>query len=270
MKIWILGGHGFVGKALQKACMERKVAWVASHHEEVDVLDLKRLIQMGDCVRPTHIVNCAVYRGPSVEMAFQVNAMGAKNVALAAFELGAQLVHLSEDSVFDMKAKVPYREEDLCKPLSVYGESKLAGEQFLREVMAGACVLRTSWVFGLGGKDLLCSLPRFFTEEEVVKVPLDDIGSATYVRDLAEVILDIADKAGVFHFNNKGILSRFEMAQSLYEKLKAKGKSMKCKKIEPVSLGQCYRVLDTSCIEKTLGKIPRGWDEIVNEFVGAL
>jgi dTDP-4-dehydrorhamnose reductase len=270
MKIWILGGHGFVGKALQKACMERKIAWVASQHEEVDVLDLKRLIQMGDCVRPTHIVNCAVYSGPDVEMAFQVNATGAKNAALAAFELGAQLVHLSETSVFDMKSQAPYREEDLCKPLSVYGESKLAGEQFLREVMASACVLRTSWVFGLGGKDLLCSLPKVFAEEEIVKASLDDIGSATYVHDLADVILDIADKAGVFHFSNKGILSRYEMAQSLYEKLKAKGKPMKCKKIEPISSGARYRALDTSCIEKALGKTPRSWDEIAEEFVGVL
>ena len=270
MKIWILGGHGFVGKALQKACMERKIAWVASRHEEVDVLDLKRLIQMGDCVRPTHIVNCAVYSGPDVEMAFEVNATGARNAALAAFELGAQLVHLSGISVFDMKTQAPYREVDLCKPLSVYGESKLAGEQFLREVMADACVLRTSWVFGLGGRDILCSLPRLFAEEEIIKAPVDEIGCPTYVRDLAGAILDIADKAGVFHFNNKGIFSRYEMAQSLYEKLKAKGKPLKCKKIEPISVGKSYQALDTSCIEKVLGKPPRSWDEIVTEFVGEL
>jgi dTDP-4-dehydrorhamnose reductase len=269
MKIWILGGQGFIGRALQKACMDRKIAWVASGREEADVLDLKRLIKMGDCVRPTHIINCAVYAGTELERAFAVNAEGAKNSALAAYELGAQLIHLSDDCVFDLLENRPYREDDPCRSLSVYGQSKLAGEQFVREVMPEACVLRTSWVFGVGGKNALSRWPKLFEEHEVIEAAIDEIGSPTYVKDFAEAILDMADKTGVYHFNNSGSCSRYEIALKLHEKLSAR-KSLKCKKIEPISMGPSYSVLDISTIEKALGKSPRNWNEGLEEFIEEL
>ena len=250
--------------------MARSIPWVASGRGEVDVMDLKRLIKMGDCVRPTHIVNCAVYAGTELERSFAVNAEGAKNAALASYELGANLVHLSDDCVFDLLENRPYREEDPCRSLSVYGQSKLAGEQFVREVKPDACILRTSWVFGLGGKNVLSRWPRLFTEHEVIEAAIDEIGSPTYVRDFAEAIIDMADKAGTFHFNNSGFCSRYEIAVSLHEKLSSRGKKLKCIKIEPISLGPSYSVLDISTIEKALGKSPRNWIEGLEEFVGEL
>lgn len=263
--------------------MRRGIAWVASSHEEADVTDLARLLKMGDCVRPTHIINCAAMTDvdkaeKQPERAFEVNAAGAKNVALTALELGAGLIHLSTDYVFDGLLNRPYKEEDPCRALNIFGQSKLGGEQLVRETMGEACILRTSWVFGIGGSDHCCQLVEQFSKEETLQVPVDQIGSPTYVNDLAETILDILGKSGTYHFSNLGSLSYFQIANDLHQALLERQLPIKCKEIKPTGSIQLpemakrpfYSTLDTSEITRVLGKQPREWKQVLRDFVGEL
>ncbi len=283
MKIWILGGYGFIGRALSVACMQKQIAWVASSRDQADVTDLERLLKIGDCIRPTHIINCAAIADVeqaqmNPEDSFLINARGAKNAALAAIELGADFSHLSTDYVFDGASSRPYREDDPCRGLNTYAQSKLRGEEQIREVMPQACILRTSWVFGIGGKNSLSLWPQRFQKEEKIQVETDQISSPTYVHDLAVVILDMLGKSGTYHFANRGELSRFHIASSLHQALLRKGVNTKCQEISPVktsintkkALRPAYSVLDTTLITKTLGRMPRSWEMILEEYIKEL
>ncbi|MBS3904870.1 MAG: dTDP-4-dehydrorhamnose reductase [Simkania sp.] len=283
MKIWILGGQGFIGRALQLACMRHGISWVASSREEADITDARRLIKIGDCIRPTHIINCAALTKVDLvekepERAFAVNTIGAKYVAVAALELGAQLLHLSTETVFDGLQDRPYKEEDPCRALCIYGQSKLGGEQWVREVMQEACILRTSWVFGLGSNHKLSQWIQRFAHEDVIHAPIDEIGSPTYVHDLAETILAMLDKSGTFHFANQGELSLYHYARDLHQALRERNPQMRCREIKAVTSTHFSRresrpsfgVLDTSYIGKILGKQPRSWKQVLEDFIKEL
>ena len=163
MIVWVLGAEGMLGSALVKKYQEGGVSVVGSSRQDADILDLPRLIARAHEIRPTLIVNCAAFTDvdraeKEPEAAFAVNAQGAENVAVAAKGCGAHLVHISTDYVFNGEGKTPYQEGDLCAPLNQYGKSKLEGEARVLKAYPEACVLRTSWLFGVKGKNFISSL----------------------------------------------------------------------------------------------------------------
>jgi dTDP-4-dehydrorhamnose reductase len=178
-----------------------------------------------EVVRKTHpdwIVLAAAYTDvdgceSNSELAFAVNRDGAVNVAAAAKEVGAKLVFLSSDYVFDGKKTAPYETGDARNPQSVYGRTKAEAEIKLLELMPGCCIARTSWLFGAGGKCFPDTILRLAASRPTLDVVNDQRGCPTYTIDLARAVVALCrkDAAGIFHVNNAGDCTWFEFAQEI-------------------------------------------------------
>jgi dTDP-4-dehydrorhamnose reductase len=280
MKLWITGGEGVLGRALQSCCATKGISFVASSRQEADLTQSASLLEIAQRVKPTHIINCAAYTDvdgaeKESERAFAVNAEGPRHLARAALTVHARLVHLSTDYVFNGSSDRPYREEDLCDPINVYGESKRKGEQAVLEVYPQACVLRTSWLFGSEGKNFISSALRWIREKEKIEAVADQTGCPTYVHDLAEAILQVADAEGVVHFANGGPTSRYQLVQEIRDEMIKRGMAIRCSEITPVSSKQFptpakrpgYSALATERFAHLTGKQPRPWKEALVDYL---
>ena len=188
-----------------------------------------------------------------------------------------RLVHLSTDYVFDAKGPTLLQENEVCTPASVYAKTKYEGEIRLLEQFPHACIIRTSWVFGKGGKNFVSSLWEKLHKEEKLTVVTDQQSRLTYAQDLAEAILSLLCHEGIYHFANQGVVSRFEIANHMKTLLQEKGTSLACREIAPVSktifqtvaARPQFSALDTQKIERVLGNAPRSWQEALKEYIDA-
>ena len=227
-RIVISGAAGLVGRVLagQARSQGRDVVTLTSAQWDItDAAAARRHIAAGDVV-----VNCAALTNVDVaeaepERAHAVNTVGAENIARACAQAGASLIHLSTDYVFSGNAGRPYDIDDETGPLSVYGRTKLAGEQAVLAALPEAHVVRTAWVFeGGDGSDFAAVMRRAATGPGEVEVVADQIGSPTYVGDLCAALLQIADggvRGPILHAANAGPASRFDQAQAVFAELGA-------------------------------------------------
>lgn len=273
MNWWIVGSEGLLASSLKQVATEHAIAWVATGRSEVDITDKSAVLAFAQRERPTHIINTAAYTDvdkaeTDVESAFAVNADGAAHVAMAAQESGGKLIHISTDYVFDGKKRMPYVEEDLCAPLNVYGQSKLAGEEKVLSLFPDACVIRTSWLFGKQGS-LVARLQKMLQEQEEIQMVTDQVGTPTFVKDLAEAIVDLQNASGLFHFSNQGGASRYQIALDLWQWMKTLGLPVRTQAIHPVTSDlfptrarrPAYSILDTTHYTAQTGKQPAHWLE---------
>jgi dTDP-4-dehydrorhamnose reductase len=151
------------------------------------------------------------------ERAHRVNVTGTGHVAVAARHLGARLVYVSTDYVFDGAHREPYTEQDLPHPINVYGRSKLEGERTAQRHVPAALILRTAWVYGLGTRNFVTEMLRLGRANKTLRVVDDQVGSPTWARDLAEVIRELAElgTSGIVHAAGQGACSRFELARAV-------------------------------------------------------
>lgn len=189
---------------------------------DADIRDAKRVQQVVQEPRPEWIVLAAAYTDvdgceSNPELAFAVNRDGAVNVAAAAREVGARLVFLSSDYVFDGKKTMPYGTEDARNPQSVYGRSKSEAEVKLLDLMPDCCIARTSWLFGTGGKCFPDTILKLAASRPTLDVVDDQRGCPTYAVDLARAIMQLCRKnaAGIVHVTNAGDCTWFEFAQEI-------------------------------------------------------
>ena len=194
----------------------------AFRHDELDISDRAAVEAMVVAFRPEWIVNAAAFNDVDAaetqpERAFAVNADGPAYLAEAGARVGARLLHISTDYVFNGRKGSAYSEPDPPDPLSVYGRSKLAGERRVLESGAGACVLRTAWLYGRGGKNFVKAILAAVKRGEVLKVVADQVGSPTSTRDLAGAIGELleTDLDGLFHVANAGACSRYDFARAI-------------------------------------------------------
>lgn len=280
MKIWILGAGGGLGREFAAVCQSRAIPYVGTTHAQVDITNLEALQRFAESSGATHWVNCAAYTDVEAaethaELAFRANAEGPALLGRAARERGAKVLHISTDYVFDGNSTRPYLETDPCNPVNIYGKSKWEGEQRLLEELPTASVLRVSWLFGRGGKSFLSSALNWMKQKPELLVANDQMGRATYCKDLAEVMLQLYDYAGIFHFANAGAATRYEMALEMHALAKQLQIPLLCEKILPVSSSTFptrvkrpnYSVLDTQKIEKTLGIQVRSWKSALKEYL---
>lgn len=171
-------------------------------------------------LKPALVINCAGYTAvdkaeSEPDLAMAVNAGGAEAVARACREAGAGLVHVSTDYVFDGKARRPYREDDPAVPVNAYGRSKLEGERLVLKAHPMACVVRSAWLFGPGRPSFVDKLLALARQGGPLKVVTDQVGSPTYTRDLAPVLVELGRRAvrGIIHAVNLGQASRYELAR---------------------------------------------------------
>lgn len=283
MKVWILGAHGMLGSALRRLCKDRMIETVETGHE-IDIAHLEKLKKFSHSTSAegiTHLINCAAYTDvdsaeKEKDLAYSVNALGPENIGTVANQMGAKVLHLSTDYVFGKGGDRPFLETDPCHPVGVYAETKWQGEQNLLDVCPTGCILRTSWVFGSGGKSFISSLLNKMQMCETLQVVSDQKGSPTYVRDLAEAVLSLLCHSGIFHFANAGDASRYEIALAVFKHAQTL-KDLKCKTISPVlssafptpAVRPSYSVLNTEKIASILGQTPRHWEEAFQEFLHA-
>jgi len=220
MRITIFGATGLLGKALVREWKDAEVTGFAS--ADGDIRDEKQVSNLVQHARPDWIVLAAAYTDvdgceSNRDLAFDVNCRGAVNVARAAKQHGSRLLFLSTDYVFDGTKTTPYETNDPRSPSSVYGHSKAEAEVRLAEILPGCCIVRTSWLFGPGGKcfpDTILKLAETRPELEVVG---DQHGSPTYSIDLARAIIQLCRQgaSGIVHATNRGDCSWYEFAREI-------------------------------------------------------
>ncbi len=280
MKVWIIGADGMLGSALMQSCLRKEIDVTGTSRQEANIIQFDVLSAMAAQIRPTHIVNCAAYTDvdgaeKEPELALAVNAEGAANAARVARDCGARLIHISTDYVFNGDGTQAYVEEDLCAPTNQYGQSKWEGEKRVLGLLADACIVRTSWLFGTKGKNFISSLMNWFQQQEELQVVFDQRGKPTYRHDLAAAILTLLDASGIIHFANDGERSRYQIALDLMEASKERGIQLRCQRIIPIpsskfptpAVRPSYSVLNTNKYFHLTNIKPRPWGEVLNDYL---
>jgi len=222
MRVLLFGSSGLLGKALMREWDEDAVTGLGSR--DADLRDAERIRKVTHEARPEWIVLSAAYTDvdgceSNSERAFAVNRDGAMNVAAAAKEVGSRLLFLSSDYVFDGKKNTPYETSDPRNPQSVYGRTKAEAETQLLALLPDCCIVRTSWLFGAGGKCFPDTILKLAASRPALDVVNDQRGSPTYVIDLARAIVSLCRKnaQGIVHATNAGDCTWFEFAQEIVQ-----------------------------------------------------
>ncbi|WP_028987330.1 dTDP-4-dehydrorhamnose reductase [Thermicanus aegyptius] len=225
-KVLITGVGGQLGKDLMLLLKDRTYEVYGFSREELDVTDQFEVKKSIEEVHPDVVIHTAAYTKvdqaeEEMDLAFAVNGWGTRNVAVASEEVGAKLVYISTDYVFDGEKGKPYLEYDRTAPLNVYGASKEMGEQMVRDFHSRFFIVRTSWVYGAYGANFVKTMLRLGKEQLAVRVVNDQIGSPTYTVDLAEALLHLieTEKYGIYHLSNSGACSWYEFAKAIFEEV---------------------------------------------------
>ena len=223
MRLLVTGAAGMLGRDVVAAASDAGHEVVALSRADLDITDAAAVRAATRDGRPDAVVNCAAWTDvdgaeAAEEAATKVNGAGAGNVAAAAAEAGAHLVHVSTDYVFDGEATTPYTEHAPTAPRSAYGRSKLAGERAMIAAIAEGAIVRTSWLFGPHGRNFVDTMRRLGTERDEVAVVDDQVGSPTYTGHLAQALVAIAGRrlTGILHIAGGGRCSWFDLAVATF------------------------------------------------------
>lgn len=224
MKILITGANGMLAKAVKEELKENEL--VCTDVEELDITNLDAVRLYTKKVKPDYIINCAAYTAvdkaeEQEELVYKINAIGPKNLAIAAQENNAVLVHISTDYVFggDKDTSKDYNEDDKKNPQAVYGKTKLAGEKFIEENCKKFYIFRTAWLYG-EGHNFVRTMINLSKEHDEVKVVNDQHGSPTYAVDLASIIHQAMEKQipfGVYNSTNMGYTTWYDFTKMIYD-----------------------------------------------------
>ncbi len=287
-KILVTGANGQLGNEIRRIC--RNFPGLEFIFTDVDMLDITNPDAVSvfmEASRPAIVVNCAAYTNvdgaeENVKNVRKINALAPQVLAAACAMQDAFLIHISTDYVFDGESAEPYTEEDITNPISVYGSSKLEGEEKIRTVFDNYLIIRTSWMYSEYGHNFVRSILSLARERETLNVVNDQFGSPTYARDLANCIIDIIIKSilnpkaylpGIYHYANQGSCSWYEFAQEI---LNIAGITT-CKLI-PVTTEQYpavakrpqYSVLDTTKVRTSFGIGIPNWRDSLRECLSTI
>ena len=272
-KVWITGAEGHIGSALRELLDCTEYQLLTTDIEEVDITDLEQVKQYMHVNRPDVVINCASltdvgYCETHVDEAYKVNAIGARNVALAADEVHAKLIHMSTDDVFDMKSDRPYNEFDKAHPKTIYGKSKEAGERFVTQLMHHFVIIRSSWIYGIV-KDFVDEVLRSVGTVGSIEVPNNRYGVPTSSNELAKIVRHFIDhdEYGLYHAVCQGSCSRYDFAKAILEYA---GLTQELE-IRPVlaqgGLRPEYSVLDNMMLRLTGISEPKDWQTALKEYI---
>ena len=230
MRILVTGANGQLGNEMQVLAKENpQHTYYFTDVQELDICDKQAVWAYIAEKRIELIVNCAAYTAvdkaeDNPELAYKLNCEAAKELASAAQFNGAAMIQVSTDYVFDGTNHLPYVETDNTCPASVYGRTKLAGEQALQEVCPDAVIIRTAWLYSEFGNNFVKTMLRLGNEREQLSVVFDQIGSPTYAGDLAAAIFAVLVQAeadafvpGIYHYSNEGVCSWYDFAVKIME-----------------------------------------------------
>lgn len=222
--ILITGILGQLGYDLAKELTKRGTEYIAPSLEELELTTEAGAKNFILEKKPDTVIHCAAYTAvdkaeSEAELALTVNGFGTRWVAEACREVGAKMIYISTDYVFGGDGHIPYEVHDEKKPVNVYGQSKLLGEDAVSMILEKYFIVRTSWVFGINGKNFIKTMLRLAETKNKVSVVNDQVGSPTYTVDLAKLLADMAatEKYGVYHASNEGFCSWAEFAREIFE-----------------------------------------------------
>jgi dTDP-4-dehydrorhamnose reductase len=217
MKILVTGASGLVGSATVSHCQMIGDEVFPMSHQNLDISNAKSVYDVLKEIKPDSVINCAAWTDVdgceiNQEKNFAINARGVENLALGCKEIGANLVTISTDYVFDGTKSGFYTQRDDPNPQSAYGKAKLAGEQLAMANMARAIVVRTGWIFGTNGRNFLSKMPELLFAGKSIKAISDSEGTPTYAPDLAQRLRELAelDLPGIYHVTNSGEGTTYE------------------------------------------------------------
>ncbi len=278
MRILVLGATGLLGRALMETSAWRCDAVLGASSRDADLRDASAVHTLVARVAPQWVILAAAWTDvdgceSDAARAMAVNCEGALNVARAAKEAGSKLLFVSTDYVFDGGAPAPtapYEVDHAIAPINAYGRSKAAAEAGLREILPQVCIVRTSWLYGIGGKSFPETILRAAASGKNLSVVEDQRGRPTYNRDLADIIAKLvrSNASGTFQAANSGACSWFELAQELVSAAQlAVTVSPTTSAAYPRPAARpAYSVLSLSSI-RALGIEPRPWQQAVAAFV---
>ncbi len=275
-KVLVVGSNGQLGSEIKAL----RPDWIFVDSNEMDICKPESWLNIKEMDFKA-IINCAAYTAvdkaeDDSEKAFLINAEGVKNLAVFCESLNIALLQVSTDFVFDGRKSSPYLESDQVQPLSVYGESKLLGEEFALKYCSQAKVFRTSWLYNKTGGNFVNTMLRLGNERESLGVVSDQIGTPTFAKDLAVLLVDVAEDsikvpAGVYHYSNDGIASWYDFALTALDL-----KNVDCQ-VNPIMASQYptpaerpkYSVMSKEKLRAIIGaKYFRHWTLALKECLG--
>ena len=277
MRVVITGARGMLGQDLaQKFSTSHDVISLSKGEMDITSEDLVRTKMRQ--IAPDVILHAAAFTRvddaeTNREKSFQINAQGTRNVAVAAAECQASLVYYSTDYVFSGQRSMPYQESDLPDPVNYYGFTKLQGEREIQSLCPAHLIIRTSWLFGKGGENFVCSIARAARERGELEVVEDQHGKPTWTSDLAEMSLGLVEdeRRGLYHVTNSGECSWFEFAREIVSEL-----DLPCQ-VRPVLTDRFHRparrpsysVLDNTALGRDGYPELRSWRDALRIFLGS-
>ena len=278
MKVIVTGARGLLGRALVPALEQAGHAVLPLKHADVDITQPEALHHPIRTFAPDWVINLAAYTGVDdceshPEDARRVNALGAQQVALAAAAVGASVLQLSTDYVFDGHGSSPYREDDAPAPASEYGRTKLAGERAVREANPRHQIVRTSWLFGPGGSNFVDTMVRKARAGEALRVVDDQRGSPTFTADLSQQLIRLATSGqfGTYHVTNSGDCTWYDLAAHA---LSCAGLTVALARTDSKSFARpaprpSYSVLSNRMAEQVTGVAMPPWQDAVRRHLDA-
>lgn len=228
-RILLAGANGQVGWEFQRKA-PADCSIIACGRAELDITDRGQVFDVVKDASPDWVVNAAAFTAVDEAenqeaKAFAANADGAENLALAAQDSGARLLHISTDFVFDGQRGKPHEPQDAARPLSVYGKSKLEGERRILATLSDALIIRTGWVYSAHGHNFVKTMIRAMNERDRVSVVEDQVGTPTWAAELVDVMCRAMDRelSGIHHWSDAGVASWYDFAAAIYEYALAQG-----------------------------------------------
>lgn len=293
MRILLLGHKGMLGSdLLSRLSTEHEV--VGMDKEEIDIVSANQCKKAIKETKPDIVINAAAYTNvdgceTAKEECFAVNAEAVKNIAEGCRDKNIRIIHFSTDYVFNGKAKVPYKEDDKCSPINVYGQSKLAGEKYLQSLSDNYLLIRTSWLYGAKGRNFVQAIlekakAKSFIDDTMARtnakadqpstlsVVDDQIGSPTYTKDLASAVdlLIEKDAQGIFNVTNRGTCSWYQFAvrilkESGFDKIEVT--PIKSSQLKRPAKRPAYSVLDMHKFVEATGKAMQPWQLALQDYL---
>lgn len=287
-KILVTGCNGQLGRAIRKEYVGEAVEFVNTDVVagdgvvSLDITDVDAVLRLVRETKPDVIINCAAHTNVDKceeqwDLAYQINALGARNLSIAAREVDAKIMHVSTDYVFEGNGTRPYTEFDAPNPVSAYGKTKLEGEKFVKEFAPKHFILRTAWLYG-DGKNFVKTMLALSENHDEVNVVCDQVGSPTSAEELAKMIhhLEPTENYGLFHATCEGDTNWADFTEEIFRKTGKKTKvnhvtSVQYKEMNPASADRpAYSILDNYMLRLTSDYRMADWHDALDVYLKEL
>lgn len=274
--IIVFGASGQLGHCLKNVADIKQINTIIFPPEnEANILDTDMLSKLFEQYKPAYVINCAAYTAvdkaeDDVDLARKINRTGAANLAMQCKDHGAVLVHISTDFIFKGDKPYPLVESDIAEPISIYGLTKLEGEQDIAGILPQHYIIRTSWLYSEYGNNFTKTMLKLGAERDELKIIADQVGTPTYAIDLAAAILDIitsgSENFGIYHYSNEGVTSWYDFAKAIFDLSGSKVKALPIRTSEyPTRATRpAFSVMDKAKIKTTFNiEIPYWRDSLI-------